>query len=107
MCRVICIDDANRPKEIPKKKWITKKQEYTVIWITVHPLQEGIQGIQLAEISLDDDCHPYSSYRMSRFAIHKDDIEEFKQLMKDCSGMDDVVIEELIKKENLEIIENE
>lgn len=106
MCRVICIDDANRPKEIPKKKWITKGQEYTAIWVTIHPLQDGIQGIQLAEISLDDDCHPFSSFRLNRFGIHQDDFEDFLQLIKDCNDMDDVVIEELIEKENLEIIKN-
>ena len=56
MCRLLCINDLNKPDEIPSKKWITKGHEYTCIWITIHPNQGNIQGVQLAEITLDETC---------------------------------------------------
>lgn len=106
MCRVICIDDANRPKEIPKNKWVIKKQEYTVIWV-YYSIPSKTMAFDLAEITLDESCAPYSIFSAKRFAIHEDDLEEFLQLMKDCTDFNDIDIEELIKQENFEIIENE
>jgi hypothetical protein len=99
MCRLLCIDSANRPKEIPKNKWITKDMEYTAIWITIHPEQNNIQGVQLAEISLDETCFPYETFKLSRFAINAEDFEEFLQLAKDCSEVNIENLEELLKEE--------
>ena len=99
MCRLFCIDSANRPKEIPKNKWITKDMEYTAIWITIHPEQNNIQGVQLAEISLDETCFPYETFKLSRFAINAEDFEEFLQLAKDCSEVNIENLEELLKEE--------
>jgi len=99
MCRLLCIDSAKRPKEIPKNKWITKDMEYTAIWITIHPEQNNIQGVQLAEISLDETCFPYETFKLSRFAINAEDFEEFLQLAKDCSEVNIENLEELIKEE--------
>jgi len=39
-----------------------------------------------------------------RFAIHQDDIDEFKQLAEDCTELNGIEIEELTKE--LELIEN-
>jgi hypothetical protein len=104
MCRLICINDANRPKEIPKKKWITRDQEYTCIWITIHPDQGNIQGVMLAEITLDETCAPYETYKLSRFGIHVDDLEDFIALAKECSGFNSDTIKEIIEQENLVMV---
>lgn len=98
MCRLLCIDASNRPKEIPKNKWITKDMEYTAVWITIHPNQENIQGVQLAEISLDETCTPFETFKLSRFAINIEDFEKFLELAKECSDMDISNLEELIKE---------
>ena len=42
MFKVICIDDKNKPNDIPSSKWIKAKQTYTVIEIkkmNIHTLQ--------------------------------------------------------------------
>mgnify|MGYP000008471304 FL=1 len=99
MCRLLCINDLNKPDEIPSKKWVTKGQEYTCIWITIHPNQGNIQGVQLAEITLDETCAPYETYKLDRFGIHKDDFEAFVQLAKDCSEFTEDTLEEMLEKE--------
>jgi hypothetical protein len=101
MPRLKCIDASNRPKEIPKKKWLTKGMEYTATWITVHPNQNNIQGVMLAEIFLDETCAPFETFKLSRFAIHKDDIDAFIKLAEECSGFSSDVIEEILEKEKL------
>jgi|LakMenEpi03Aug12_release.lakeMendotaPanAssembly.Ray.scaffolds.fasta_scaffold651533_2 hypothetical protein len=99
MCRLLCIDASNRPKEIPKNKWLTKDHEYTAVWVTIHVNQNSIQGVQLAEINLDETCHPYESFRLSRFAINIEDLEEFIKLAQECSDIDVANLKELIESE--------
>lgn len=99
MCRLLCIDAANRPKEIPKEKWITKDMEYTAVWVTIHPNQGNIQGVQVAEIFLDETCAPYETFRLSRFAIHKDDLEEFIKLAQECSGFSENDVRKIVEEE--------
>lgn len=66
MFEVICIDDKNRPNEIPTSKWVKAKQKYTVIEVKKMNIQGGILGFKLAEINLDG-CAPYECYAASRF----------------------------------------
>jgi Fe-S-cluster containining protein len=103
MCRLLCIDDKEKPIEIPKDKWIVKDEEYTAIWITIHPNQGNIQGVQLAELTLDESCLPYETFKLNRFAIHMDDLEEFIKLTQDCSGFDKETIENILANESLAI----
>jgi hypothetical protein len=105
MCRLLCIDDTNRPKEIPKDKWVVKDAEYTAIWITIHPTQGNIQGVLLEELTLDESCLPYETFKLNRFAIHKDDLEKFLELAQDCSEFNKEEIEEMLKKD-LVVLDN-
>jgi hypothetical protein len=98
MCRAICINDKERPKEIPVEKWIKENEEYTIIWV-YYSIPSKTMAFELAEITLDETCTPYSSFSAKRFAIHKDDLEEFLQLMKDCTEFNDVDVNELINQE--------
>jgi hypothetical protein len=56
---VICINDGNRPKQVPAEKWIVKGQMYTVIGTTQMNLQRNKIGLKLKEIELDHSCFPY------------------------------------------------
>lgn len=103
--RILCINDADKPVEIPKKKWVVKDEEYTLIFIAFcHP--QKCQGFGLAEIELDETCHPYEYYKASRFAIRAEDLEEFLQLAKDCTDLDDFSLEDLLEETKIEVIEN-
>jgi hypothetical protein len=106
MCRLICLDDTKKPKEIPQEKWIVRGEEYVAIWVTLHATQKNMKGVQLAEIMLDESCDPYNAFKLSRFAIHEDDLEEFIKLAKDCSEFSEKDIKDFIKQEQLVILED-
>ena len=81
---VECINDGNRPKQVPVEKWIVKGQRYTVIATTQMNLQRNKIGLKLKEIELDQSCFPYEYFDADRFkmvepetAVAKQEIEEF------------------------------
>lgn len=70
--RVVCINDNNRPKQIPVDKWIKKDETYTVIATTMMNIQRNKVGVKLAEIELGQSCFPYEYFDADRFAIAKE-----------------------------------
>lgn len=98
MCRAICINDKERPKEIPIEKWIKENQEYTIVWV-YYSVPSKTMAFELAEITLDETCAPYGSFSAKRFAIHKDDWDEFLKLVEDCTEFNDVDVTELVESE--------
>lgn len=101
MIKAVCIDDSNRPKEIPENKWVKKGNEYDIIWVYVilNEKQKGVQGVDLAEINLDESNTPYLHFNLNRFAVFN--IEDFKKLASECSGFDMEEINKIIKREEL------
>jgi len=89
--KVVCINDKNRPNEIPTSKWIKEKTEYTVIKADYLSIQNKILGYQLEEIDLTD-CFPYLYFVASRFAIVKPD-EEMERIVEE--EMEEELEEEL------------
>lgn len=102
--RCICIDDANRPKEIPAEKWPIKDQQYHITWIYKQYLQPGLKGVELAEFDISM-CDPYNSYKANRFAIPLSELDKLIQMMKDTAEMDGInvkaFVDELVEKEEL------
>lgn len=108
MIPCFCVDDKNKPREIPEDKWVKKGEEYRITAIYVHPMQGHMQGVTLAEIDLDETCRPYETFRMSRFGVRMEDIEALIQLAEDCAEIQklkDGEAEEIVRKE-FEVIEN-
>lgn len=66
--KVICINDKNKPKQIPDEKWIKEGETYTVIFATPLSIQKNKLGYSLKEIQLDESCHPYHYFDSERFA---------------------------------------
>ena len=102
--KVICINDKDKPAEIPQEKWIKKGEMYTVIHISVHLNQNRIQGATLAEITLDESCAPYEAFRLNRFAFRLTDLQALIDLMKNCTGLDEVDVRHLIEQEIGELV---
>lgn len=100
----ICIDDKKKPKEIPQNLWITEQEKYTITHIYLHVNQGNIQGVELAERDISK-CKPYETFRLTRFAISVDDMPKFLQMLKDCTDLNDIQIDdfvqELLEKEEL------
>jgi|688.fasta_scaffold05503_3 hypothetical protein len=104
--RVICIDEKNKPKEIPASKWVKEQELYHILMI-FYSIPSKTMAYTLEEIDLDESCAPYGVFDAKRFAIHQDDLEEFIELAKNCTELNDIEIKELIEQEEFEIIENE
>jgi hypothetical protein len=64
--KIMCINDKNRPQEIPVEKWVTNGEVYTLIG--VQPLlSSNSMGFELAELPLGDECFPYHYFNPERF----------------------------------------
>lgn len=66
--KAFCIDDSNKPNDIPTSKWIKKDKMYTVIEVKRLLIQNGKIGFKLAEVSLEG-CYPYEFFSSDRFAV--------------------------------------
>lgn len=100
-----CINDENKPSEVNSGEWIKKDQEYTLVFVSWHPNQK-CNGCQLAEVALTEKSDPFEFYKLDRFAIRAEDLEEFLALVKDCTDMDDLSLEELLEETQIEVLEN-
>lgn len=102
----ICIDDTNRPEEIPEERWPKLKEKYTITHVFYHPLQ-GIQGVLLKEIKLTKENYPYESYKLSRFSVIDSDMDEFIDMIKLCNALDNVpdeVLKEVLTMPEKELV---
>lgn len=99
MVECICIDDSNRPKEIPANKWVKKDNEYNIIFtVTVLPQKE--LGVVLAEIELTDKELPYEYFLAKRFAFTEEALKKLIELIKDCSDIN-FSMDELLEQTQL------
>jgi hypothetical protein len=72
MFKVICIDDSNRPPDVPTSCWIKEGEEYTVLKVGKHKLN-GEEYFILLEVQ---PTLPYGGYRTDRFALpHPDAVD--------------------------------
>lgn len=94
MIKAICINDANRPNEIPESKWIKLGQSYTITKVFKMVFQDNILACELKEIDLSD--NPYNCFRLDRFAIQEKDMEDMIRLMKVCGELNGLYLDKLI-----------
>jgi hypothetical protein len=73
--KAICIDDLNKPEQIPQEEWIEAGIVYTVKKLVPLGFKKGKYGILLEEIELTSKSMPYESYDAERFIIFPFDIE--------------------------------
>lgn len=64
--KVKCINDSNRPNDIPTSQWIKKNVVYHVTEAVRCNIQGGLLGFKLKEVNLDG-CAPYQFYAANRF----------------------------------------
>jgi hypothetical protein len=95
----ICIDDKNRPKEIPANKWLVEGNKYNVIY-TVVVLPQRQLAFHLEEIDLDETCKPYEYFLANRFAFTEENLEKLMELIEDCNKTS-FSIEELMTQTEL------
>jgi hypothetical protein len=105
MIPCICINDSNRPSQIPIEKWVVKGDKYRISHIYYLPKQKQ-QGCDIYEKPLDESCAPYEMFLLYRFAISINDIPKLIELIKNCTDLNDLDIETLIEESQLEILED-
>lgn len=95
----ICINDKNKPAQIPSNKWLKLGQKYSIIY-TVLVLPQRKVGATLSEIELDDSCLPYEYFLLNRFGFTKENLKKLMELIKECTESD-FSLSELIEQTEL------
>jgi hypothetical protein len=82
--KIMCINDANKPAEIPASKWVKKDHIYTLVEVQ-NLLSSQSFGFVLAEITLDESCFPYHYFNPDRFvpidAIQEDLLNQAEEII--------------------------
>ena len=73
--KVTCINDSNRPNEVPLSRWVKKGEEYTIVKIDKMVQQGGIGGVKLEELN-NDDLYPWSYFNINRFTFSQKQLDE-------------------------------
>lgn len=69
--RVVCINDKNKPVEVPASSWVEKEEVYTVVGASNMARQGMMVGFKLAEVQMPIDCD-YQYYASYRFRPYTD-----------------------------------
>jgi hypothetical protein len=73
--RVVCINDKNKPNEIPQNLWIKEKEIYEVKKVSRD--KYGNYMLTLVKPRLTKECWPYHrGYNANRFAVVNPDLED-------------------------------
>jgi hypothetical protein len=76
---VLCINDSNKPEEIPDHKWLEIGKEYTIIYVAfLHPKMQ--MAFQLLELDLFGYKYEYFSH--DRFIYKSDTYKELVDLVE-------------------------
>lgn len=82
--KIMCINDANKPAEIPANKWVKKNEIYTLVGVQ-NLLSSNSFGFVLDEIDLDETCFPYHYFNPDRFVpidtIHEELLQEIDEIL--------------------------
>lgn len=105
MVEVICVNDKDRPAEIPASHWIKKGETYHITWVSRMALSGFILGCTLKEVDLYSLDIIYETFRLDRFAMTEENFMKLLQLMEDIAELKDanVNLEEILK-ENTELV---
>jgi hypothetical protein len=95
-----CIDNKNKPVEIPDANWIKEDETYTIIGFV--KTRTGVLGFKLQEVELDKSCYPYTVYACHRFGLPLG----LEEAIEEAKFTDDVdqAVETLIEESLLETV---
>jgi hypothetical protein len=96
MIQCLCINDENRPKEIPESKWVKKGEVYSIIFAIVVLPQRQL-ALQIDELDLDESCMPYEYFLANRFTFRLEDISKLHEFIDEC-GQTNLTIQEIMQQ---------
>lgn len=92
--KVVCINNKNKPAEIPQGSWLEQDETYTVVGAANMARQGNIIGFKLAEVEIPQGL-PYEYYSSHRFRPYTDDDAKAEKAVEEL----------LIHVEELELLE--
>lgn len=102
MVTCICINDKNMPNDYPdKSKWIKENNKYKIIRVLYLTKSETF-AVQLNEIDLYDKAPYYGWFRIHRFGIPEENLDEFRDLIEACNEevkADELDLEKILNPE--------
>lgn len=110
MIKMVCINDNNRPVQIPESDWIKEGSWYyiTHVSIQVNQIENGsvVLGCDVYEKPLSIEKHyPFECFRLSRFGIEEKDVEKLMQLIKDCIELPPSIdVDKLIHDKEIQLV---
>ena len=99
MIECICINDKNRPNEIPIDKWVKEGEKYHVIYTWFAHNQKEL-AFDLYEIQLTEKEYPYEHFLAKRFGFTQDQLLKLIEMIEECSKFT-MPMEELLKQTEL------
>ena len=96
MIKCICINNKDRPEEIPETHWPKFGEEYTVKAL-YKKSKPGALAITLEEIDLGEINLPDGSFRIDRFGFHVYDLMDIETLIHSTPGLEDADAFKLIE----------
>ena len=108
MIKAMCINDKGIPSDIPASHRLEQGKWYTIIHVynMANEDQEGILGCDIKEIDLVPLNLPYECWKMDRFGVSIDDLNELMELARNCAELNDLDLGQLFD-EQVEIAEEE
>lgn len=109
MVEVICINEKNRPNQIPESDWVKEGEKYhiTHISIQINHIENGqpVLGCDLYEKPLSLEKHnPFECWRLSRFGADEKNLMALIELIHNCYNLPKQEISNLIKESELVLI---
>jgi hypothetical protein len=99
--KLLCIDDTNKPEDIPFTHWVEEDKLYTLKDVARLTMQGNTLGVQIEEINLISLCLQYEYFSLTRFAIKQEDLEGFKDIIEASGQKDSITTEDLNKLFNI------
>jgi hypothetical protein len=107
MIKCICINDKNRPPEIPESHWVKFGSTYVVLSIETHVQPAAMLGVVLLTPDLAELNLPYKSFQIGRFGFAEEDLPALMTMINsspDLQSLDPMLLisEEILTGKTLE-----
>jgi hypothetical protein len=97
--KCICIDNTDKPNNIPDSHWLIVGQEYTVKNMHLINFIHPTIGIELDEINLDEIICKHKSFSLERFAFENNNAMPIIEFIQRVVTMDMPSAEMIFSKE--------
>jgi len=102
MIPCFCINDKNKPAQVPKEKWVVQDERYHITYVT-RVLPQNVLAYFIYEKPLTEDCLPFEFFLSTRFALTKENCEKVMQMYRELGELiSGEEMKELFENSNLQ-----